>query len=654
MSGITLIIRICMLKAINKVDLVKQVFKEHKFLALALLIYLSGVIVDSFIEYTHQRDAGLDHINEQLLTTVGFAETILNEDLVDHGSVSIEEEYELANKLRSLAERMRVRYIYSLTKSDDIIKFIVSNHGANGNSITKFKRMFLTEYTEAPEAAFEAFAKGEVKFSQFHDHWGDFRSIFFPLVAADGHAYVIGVDIKISRVLENARQSVYKALVYALFLSLMVLPLIYSYIRTVHRHYQEKLKAAQMHPITGLPNKRSLEFDLNLNDNNTLILIEIENFEAITNVIGVAAADSLILKLSWHFQELDLEGLSQCRLFHLEDNLFALHGDDTLSKDQVNTIASTVYHLMDKLDLEHQDEPIPLLLRMGSVFNQPNAFVLVKMAMTHAKKINQSIVMYDEALDLPLYFRKYILILNQISEALSNDRIHVYYQPIFDAHTGRVIKYEALARITDADGNITCLPDQFMPIAYQSRLCNELTLAVLNKVIETLKTNRQVVSINLSVKDLFDQKTRNHIVKSIKRSRVGKQIEFELLEQQVISNYRLAAEYIKELRDHCGGVGIDDMGKLYSNFDRLLLLPVDFVKIDGVVIESIERDDDAKVLVDGIINFARKKQIKVVAEYCTNESIYNMVCKIGVDMIQGFYLGKPEKDFQSREKQSKT
>ncbi|MCP3663447.1 MAG: hypothetical protein GY696_13315, partial [Gammaproteobacteria bacterium] len=130
--------------------------------------------------------------------------TILNEDLADHGSVSIEEEYKLALKLQSLAERMQVSYIYGLTKKDDKIRFIASNLEPNKKSITKFKRMFMTEYTEAPEAAFEAFDKGVVKFSQFHDHWGDFRSIFFPLVAEDGHAYVIGVDIKISRVLANA------------------------------------------------------------------------------------------------------------------------------------------------------------------------------------------------------------------------------------------------------------------------------------------------------------------------------------------------------------------------------------------------------------------------------------------------------------------
>ncbi len=631
----------------------KRIIKEQKFLVFAMLIYLCGIIADSFFEYFHERDAGLNDIDEQLLTTVGFAETLLHdflkENVVGDRPATIEEEYELALKLQNLAKRMGVSYIYALIKPDDKIRFVISNPAPDENTISEFERLHLTEYTEAPEAAFLAFESGEVKFSQFHDRWGDFRSVFFPLVFADEHLYIIGVDINIDRVLVNARQSVYKALGYGLFLALLILPLIYSYIRMLRRHYQEKLKMAQMHPITGLPNKRNLEFELSGTDKNTLVLLELENFEAITNVIGVAAADSLILKFSWHFQELDIIDLSQCSFYHLEDNLFALHCDNQLAKDRVKKITSKVYRLLDQLNLEHQEEAIPLLLRIGGVFNRPNAFVLAKMALAYAKDTNQSRVMYDEALDLPLHFRQYIETLNQLSDALNYDRIQIYYQPIVDTKTGRVKKYEALARITDEDGKITCLPDQFMPIAYQSRLCNELTRVVLTKVIETLKTNDLIVSINLSVKDLFDQKTRNYIIKSIKRARVGKKIEFELLEQQVISNYRLAAEYIDELRDHCCGVGMDDMGKLYSNFDRLLKLPLDFVKIDGMVIESMERDSDAKVLVDGIINFARKKNITVVAEYCETQSIYEMVTAIGVDQIQGFYLGKPEPGFTSQE-----
>ncbi len=209
-------------------------------------------------------------------------------------------------------------------------------------------------------------------------------------------------------------------------------------------------------------------------------------------------------------------------------------------------------------------------------------------------------------------------------------------------HTGHVAKYEALARINDDDGNIVGLPEQFMPIAYQSRQSCKLARLVLDKVINTLKTSNNIVSINLSVADLFDHETRNYIIKKILQTNLGQQIEFEILEQQLICNYHLAAEYIKELKYCCRGIGMDDLGKHYSNFDRLLELPLDYVKNDGMIIKSIERDNDAKILVDGVIMFARKKDIKVIAEYCSSKNICDMVTSMGIDMLQGYYFGEPE------------
>ncbi len=126
---------------------------------------------------------------------------------VDDISFTIEDEYKLALKLLSLADRMRVSYIYSLIKHDGKIKFIVSNPEKNDNSISEFKRMYLVEYSEAPEAAFAAFKDGKVKYDEYHDRWGNFRSVFFPLVMADGQPYVIGVDIGISQILVNSSES---------------------------------------------------------------------------------------------------------------------------------------------------------------------------------------------------------------------------------------------------------------------------------------------------------------------------------------------------------------------------------------------------------------------------------------------------------------
>ncbi len=631
----------------------RQFHRKQKFFLVALLIYLSGVFAYSYYEYFCGLNAELDKIDEKLLTAVAFSESLLeetiNNNLVDEQAVTIESEYRLALKLQKLADRMQLSYIYSLIMRDGHILFISSNPTPEEKSIDQYEPVFLTHYHEAPASLIKAFNTGTVQYGQYKDRWGSFRSVFFPHQTVDGQTHVIGVDANIKQVLNAARNSFLRAFAYGLCMLLLIGPLVYSYARTLRRHYQEKLKAVQMHPVTALPNKRYMETELNNHEDNNLVLFEIENFETITNTIGVAATDSLLLKLSCHLQELDAVKSSCYKLFHLQDNQFALCSHDLLSIKQVEDIASTVYRLLSHMHLQHQDKPQPLLARLGCVSNQQNAFILARMALAHAKNTDQSTVIYDPSLDLPSSFQKHIEVLNQLTDALEHDRLCVLFQPIVDIHTGHVVKYEALARIKDADGNIVCLPEQFMPIAYQSRLCNKLTRVMLDKVIDALKTSKHIVSINLSVKDLFDYKTRNYIIEKIRQTKLGQQIEFEILEQQLIGNYRLAAEYIEELKHCCRGIGMDDLGKLYSNFDRLLELPLDYVKIDGMIIKSIERDSDAKILVEGVIKFARKKNIKVIAEYCSSKKICDMVTLMGVDMLQGFYFGEPEESFEAVE-----
>ncbi len=68
------------------------------------------------------------------------------------------------------------------------------------------------------------------------------------------------------------------------------------------------------------------------------------------------------------------------------------------------------------------------------------------------------LVMYEEELDLPAHFKKYIQILNLLVDALTYERIHLYYQPIYHPQTNRVVKYEALARIVDANGYVLKFP----------------------------------------------------------------------------------------------------------------------------------------------------------------------------------------------------
>ncbi|MGH1485382.1 MAG: EAL domain-containing protein [Cellvibrionaceae bacterium] len=626
---------------------------RYKLFIAAVIFYLAGVILYGWYEFQHQKRESLTALDERLLETVSLAEHLLQQELRDNllgkSPLTPDQDYFLSLKLQELAEQMKVIYIYSVVKRDDRILFISSNPEPEELATKEYEAAFLMPYGEAPNELIEAFSSGKVMFSQYTDRWGQFRSVFFPFdvvnTGADGK-YVIGVDVKIDKVNQIAYQSLLKALGYGLFLGFLAFPLICLYLRTIRQTYQEKLVAMQKHPLTGLPNKRHLMDVLEKRDNDQLLIIEIENFDYVASTFGVCAMDTLIIKLAYRLQELKVDGIEHCQLFHLDDNQFALHSNYHFSGKQIREITSTAFRsLTDSTIMTEGDLQAPLVIRMGAIRNQPNALMLAGMALIHAKQTNQSLVLYDPSLNLPHYFQNYINVFNTLSDALQNERVKVFFQPIVDIRTGRITKYEALARIYDGDGQIVSSPDEFMPIAYQSRLCHKLTRLMIKKVIEAIGYSDHVVSINISVKDLFDQKTRDYIIKTIRESEVGIQIELELLEQQMISNYRLAAAYIVQLKSCVSRVGMDDLGKLYSNFDRLFGLPLDFVKIDGMVIAAIERDSDARAIVEGVVSFAQQKGLQVIAEHCSSQSICDMVALMNVNLLQGFHVGMPAEHF---------
>ncbi|MGH1440157.1 MAG: EAL domain-containing protein [Cellvibrionaceae bacterium] len=630
----------------------KRQLGRYKLFTAAIVFYIAGACFYGWFEYNQAKSIGLKALDERLLSTVSLAESLLQQKLRDNIAgqkpITPNEDYLLALELQALADDMGVAYIYSIIKTDGRFFFISSNPTPDelNTSSKSYETAFLTPYPDFPSELDEVFKTGELSYSQYEDRWGHFRSLFFPFKDLNNITYVIGVDVAISSLTTLAYKSLLKALAYSLFLALIVFPLVCAYLRTIRQAYVQKLEAVGQHALTGLPNQRCLEEKLTNSSDDHLLLVEIENFDHVASVLGVAATDALILRLVYKLTEIKAPKIEFGEWFHLADDRFGLFSTHSFSESEIKVITSAVFqaltHASDALELDKQ---VPLVIRMGAVTNQQNALMFAGMALIHAKKTNQSFVNYDPSLNLPKYFQRYINTFNLLSDALRNDRVTVFFQPILDVSSSQIVKYEALARIVDENGDPVSSPDQFMPIAYQSRLCHKLTRVVVDKVLDAIKPTQHIVSVNLSVKDLFDQKTREYLIHRIRASHLGEQIEFELLEQQAIVNYATAAAYIRQLKSCVSAVGMDDLGKLYSNFDRLFALPLDFVKIDGMVVEAMERDSDASTVIEGIVSFARHKGIHVIAEHCYSQNVCDMMVLMNVDLLQGFYIGKPASTF---------
>jgi EAL domain-containing protein (putative c-di-GMP-specific phosphodiesterase class I) len=101
-------------------------------------------------------------------------------------------------------------------------------------------------------------------------------------------------------------------------------------------------------------------------------------------------------------------------------------------------------------------------------------------------------------------------------------------------------------------------------------------------------------------------------------------------------------EFIAEAKRIGVEIAIDDFGSGYSNFEHLIHLDVNYLKIDGSLIQNLDTDENAQLIVKTIVQFAQALHIKTIAEYVSSEEIFNHVKELGIDYSQGYFIGKPE------------
>jgi EAL domain-containing protein (putative c-di-GMP-specific phosphodiesterase class I) len=102
--------------------------------------------------------------------------------------------------------------------------------------------------------------------------------------------------------------------------------------------------------------------------------------------------------------------------------------------------------------------------------------------------------------------------------------------------------------------------------------------------------------------------------------------------------------FIKEVKRYGCKIAIDDFGSGYSNFSHIFELNVDYLKIDGSLVKFITTDESSRVIVKTIVNFASNLGLKTIAEFVEDRDSLELLEKMGVDFIQGYYIGKPSSD----------
>ncbi|WP_446011454.1 EAL domain-containing protein [Candidatus Electrothrix sp.] len=391
--------------------------------------------------------------------------------------------------------------------------------------------------------------------------------------------------------------------------------------------------------LTGIPNRYQMLLDLGEQELTTVILFDIHAFADINDYFGIETGDSILVEFVRRLQR-------ECE--RKPCKLYKLPGDQTvlLVKEQwsLREVEATVEQLIDCITLKPfyiNESEIAVHVTCGIAWNvEKNALLEADIALKQAKKNRQQYVVNKESGNIMLELEKRHSIAVDIKNALHEGRVVTFFQPIICSKTGEIDKYECLVRIIDEDGTVIP-PSQFLDAAKKARIYTKITIAVIDSACAAFADSAMDFSLNLSTQDILDLAVVKHLKMKLQDPSIAQRAILEIVETEGFENYDEVACFIREMKEMGCKIAIDDFGSGHSNYERLLKLQVDYLKIDGSILKKLTSDDISQTIVETIVAVAKKLEVQTVAEFVYDKDTAELATALGVDFLQGYYFSKP-------------
>ena len=230
---------------------------------------------------------------------------------------------------------------------------------------------------------------------------------------------------------------------------------------------------------------------------------------------------------------------------------------------------------------------------------------------------------------------------------LREDEFEVYYQPTFYTEDFKLYGAEALLRLKDSViGNVP--PDEFIPVAEQMGLIDEISEFVLRDVCKFLasgvpqKFGMESINVNLSVLQCLKKDFAEKIKELVKSYKLSEDlVNFEITESVEPDDYEILSKVMGDLKKAGFHFSMDDYGTGYSNMQSSFSLDFDIVKIDKSILWAAEKNEFGRIVLENSINMIRKMDRKIVVEGVETKEQIEMLKKLKVEYLQGYYFSKP-------------
>jgi len=414
--------------------------------------------------------------------------------------------------------------------------------------------------------------------------------------------------------------------------------------------------------LTELPNRALFQDRINQltelskreNRSFCVLMMDLDRFKEVNDTLGHEYGDKLLQLVSARLQNCVRK--SDTVTYVRNDTIARLGGDEfamilptATSAEGVKIVANRIIEIMTQ-PIKIDEHTFNVGISVGiSMFPEDGDDVTTLMrhadiAMYEAKKNHQGYTFYDKTLDKQTPIT--LALGHELRDSIENDKLDLHFQPKIDFYTGQVCGTEALARWHHPEKGFIP-PDQFVKIAEKIGLIEPLTLWVLNRALEQCgrwnhKDPGLGVAVNLSALSLQNESVITLINNALKDWKISPSLlSLELTESAVMSDPQQALEILSDLDGMGVKISVDDFGTGYSSLSYLKRLPVDEIKIDRSFVMDMCGNKNDEAIVKSTIDLAHNMNLRVIAEGIENIETYKALKRMGCDMGQGYYMGRP-------------
>ena len=374
-------------------------------------------------------------------------------------------------------------------------------------------------------------------------------------------------------------------------------------------------------------------------------MLDIDHFKKVNDTYGHRIGDYILRDVAAIIKE-EIRSSDVLVRYGGEEFLIFIKND----KDPklARSIAQRIRKRIEKTTFRYDDVEIHLTVSMGITL-LPKHFKNISEAIKNAdemlyiaKKEGRNRVISKRVYDAnEEVVQQNKLRINEVKNAIEEGRIVCHYQPIFNAKTAKISKYEALVRLVDEEGELV-YPGSFLEMILHTNLYTQMTKNILEIVFETIREKRVKIGVNLNFSDILNDDIFKMIIEELqKHKKVASWLVLELLEYEALEANESFTRKIKEIKSYGVNIAIDDFGSGFANYKIFQMMPIDVIKIDGSLIQNLDSSDVAQTIVKSIVVLTNELGIETVAEFVHSKAVMEKAKELGVTHLQGFYLAKP-------------